>query len=136
MQESIFTKIINKQAPAVIVYEDDKNIAILSINPNSTGHTLVIPKIQIDEFTDVSEQVFLSSMALARKLSIVLKRVFKPNRIGLVIEGFAVAHLHIHLIPMNQIGDLDHNRAGSASMGELEKVGKQIRDAIDRNGLK
>jgi diadenosine tetraphosphate (Ap4A) HIT family hydrolase len=136
MQDSVFTKIINKQVPAVIIYEDDENIAILSINPNSTGHALVIPKVQVDEFTDASEQVFLSAMGLAQKLSKVLKRVFKPNRIGLVIEGLAVPHLHIHLIPMGQIGDLDHDKAGNASMEELEKVGKRIRDEIDKNGLK
>ncbi|MDP4038690.1 MAG: HIT family protein [bacterium] len=135
MKDSIFTKIINRELPAEIIYEDEQNIAILSINPHHNGHSLVISKVQVDEFQDLSEQDFLSTMSLVRKLAKVIKRVFKPARIGLVIEGFAVPHVHIHLIPINQPSDLDHTNAGSATMEQLSVVGQKIRDDIARNGL-
>lgn len=135
MQDSVFTKIIKRELPAEVIYEDDRNIAILTSGPHTDGHSLVIPKVQVDHFQDLDEADFLEIMSLVRKLAKVLKKVFGSKRIGLVIEGFAVPHVHIHLIPINQPRDLDDANAKSATPSQLKEVAGKIRDYINKNGF-
>ena len=100
MEESIFTKIINRQRPANIVFEDDQVIAFLDIAPRSRGHTLVVPKKQIDQLDDVDDQLYSHLMAVVHKLSQKIRKDLNPKRVGVLVYGLDVAHAHIHLIPL------------------------------------
>ena len=99
-EPSIFTKIINNEIPAHRIYEDDRVIAFLSIQPFSEGHTLVVPKKQIDQIWDTEPDDYDYLWQVTRKIALHLKTVMNAVRIGVVIKGFEVPHTHIHLIPI------------------------------------
>jgi histidine triad (HIT) family protein len=107
---SIFTKIINREIPGYIVAEDEKNIAILDINPLVEGHTLVIPKNEVDYYFDLSESDYESINRFSKKLATAIKSVIPCLRIGVAVVGLEVPHTHIHLIPLNSMGDINFNR--------------------------
>ncbi|MDB4984794.1 MAG: putative Histidine triad protein [Patescibacteria group bacterium] len=100
MNDCIFCKIISKEIPAHIVYEDDLTIAFLDRNPVQKGHLMVIPKNHTDEFQDMPPQDYEAVWNTVKKISSHLKRVFASPKIGVHVEGFGVAHTHIHLIPI------------------------------------
>jgi histidine triad (HIT) family protein len=107
MQEpSIFTRIINGEIPAHKIYEDDQVIAILDIHPMSEGHTLVIPKKQVDHIWDLDQNSYEYLWNISKKLAIRMREVINPTRVGVVVEGFGVPHAHIHLIPIYHGDDL------------------------------
>lgn len=97
---SIFTKIINGEIPCHKVYEDDKVLAFLDINPSSKGHTLVVPKQEIDHFDDLPEELYLHIMSIVQKLSKRIKEVYSPIRVGVMVFGTEVPHAHVHVIPL------------------------------------
>jgi len=102
MQEpSIFTRIINGEIPCHKVYEDDKVIAFLTINPVADGHTLVVPKVQVDQLWDLEADDYDYLWKTAQKIAIHLRTVMHVDRVGVVVKGFEVPHAHIHLIPVN-----------------------------------
>src|SRR5210317_1187488 len=103
---SIFTKIINREIPAHIVAEDDQNIAFLDINPLSEGHTLVIPKKEVDYLFDLDDETYLSLNLFAKKVALALKKV-TGKRIGTAVIGIEVPHAHIHLIPFKRMAELN-----------------------------
>jgi len=102
---SIFTKIINREIPGHIVHEDDSHIAILDINPNTKGHTLCIPKQEIDRIFDMPEEAYLSLMAFSRKVAIALEKAVPCERIGVSVIGLEVPHVHVHLLPLQSMED-------------------------------
>jgi histidine triad (HIT) family protein len=101
MQDSIFTKIIKNEIPAHIIYEDDKTIAILDVHPKQPGHTLVIPKIQIDQLWDLDPMYYQAVMATCQKVALRMRDVLEVARIGAIVEGVDVNHAHVHLVPFN-----------------------------------
>lgn len=102
MQEpSIFTRIINGEIPCHKIYEDDKVIAFLTINPVVAGHTLVVPKKQVDQLWDLETDDYDSLWEAAQKIAVHLRTVMNVDRVGVVVKGFEVPHAHIHLIPVN-----------------------------------
>jgi len=103
---SIFTKIINREIPAYIIAEDDSNIAFLDINPLSEGHTLVVPKKEIDYIFDLDEQTYTSLQLFAKKVSVALKK-YTNKRIGSTVIGIEVPHAHIHLIPFAKMSEMN-----------------------------
>ena len=103
---SIFTKIITRQIPAHIVAEDDQNIAFLDINPLSEGHTLVIPKKEVDYIFDLDDETYLSLNLFAKKVATALKKI-TGKRIGTAVIGIEVPHAHIHLIPFTRMAELN-----------------------------
>ena len=107
---SIFTKIIDREIPGYIVAEDENNIAILDINPLVKGHTLVIPKNEVDYYFDLSDQEYENLNRFTKKLAEAIKSVVPCLRIGVAIVGLEVPHTHIHLIPLNSMGDINFNR--------------------------
>ena len=114
MQElSIFSRIISGEIPAHKIYEDDKVIAILDIHPIYPGHTLVIPKIQVDHIWDLEAVDYDYLWQVCNKIANHIRKIINPPRVGVVVEGFGVPHCHIHLIPIYQSNDLkkpqDHN---------------------------
>lgn len=99
--DSIFTKIINGEIPAHRIYEDSNCIAILDIHPVQPGHTLVIPKEQVDQFCDMKSGDFATLMKTSHMLAVHLKRALGKTRVVVRIEGFDVPHAHVHLIPVD-----------------------------------
>jgi histidine triad (HIT) family protein len=102
MADSIFTKIINKEVPAYIIYEDDYSLAFLDIHPVQPGHVLVVPKKQIEQWLDLDEDTYLHLMQAVKIVGEQLKTVLSTKFVGLKIVGVDVAHVHVHLIPFNR----------------------------------
>jgi len=103
---SIFTKIINGEIPAHKVAEDDNFLAFLDIFPLQKGHTLVIPKVEVDKFFDLEDNVMADLMIFAKKVSKGIEKTFPCNRVGMVVIGLEVPHAHVHLIPINNMKDM------------------------------
>ena len=99
-EQSLFTKIINDEIPAHKVYEDDQVIAFLTIHPLSDGHTLVVPKKQVDQIWDLDADDYDYLWRTTQKIALHLRNTMKVDRVGVVIKGFEVPHAHIHLIPV------------------------------------
>lgn len=106
MEDSIFTKIINGEIPAHRIYEDDDFIVFLDVHPLTAGHTLVVPKVQVDHLWELDELTYQNLFALVRRVGTHLKATLAPPRVGVVVEGFGVPHVHVHLIPMQDGHDL------------------------------
>ncbi len=124
---SIFSKIINRQIPAHIVAEDNDNIAFLDINPLTVGHTLVIPKKEVDYFFDLDDEIYTSLNLFAKKVAIAIKQV-TGKRIGTAVIGLEVPHAHIHLIPFTQMSELNfENKKLRLTSEELAKTAEQIK---------
>jgi len=128
---SVFSKIIKREIPAYIVAEDDFNIAILDINPLVVGHTLVIPKKQIDYYFDLEEQDYLRVNNFVKKVAKAIAEVIPCLRIGVSIIGLEVPHTHIHLIPLNSMDDMNFSRAKlKLSQEEFEHTTQRIQEAF------
>ena len=104
---SIFSKIVNREIPAYIVAENDNFLAFLDLFPLMEGHTLVIPKLEIDYFFDLDDNLFNELNIFSKKVAIGLKRAIPCKRIGMTVIGLEVPHAHIHLIPINSINDMN-----------------------------
>lgn len=104
---SIFSKIAAGEIPSYRVAEDDKHYAFLDINPVAAGHTLVIPKHEVDYIFDLPEQEYNELMAFARKVAECMKMVMPCKRIGVAVMGLEVPHAHVHLLPINQESDMN-----------------------------
>ena len=128
---SIFTKIINRDIPAHIVAEDDDNIAFLDINPLSVGHTLVIPKTEVDYLFDLEDDTYSSLNLFAKKVAVAIKKVTN-KRIGTAVIGIEVPHAHIHLIPFTKMSELNFaNQKLRLLTEELAETASKIREAFD-----
>jgi histidine triad (HIT) family protein len=130
MQEpSIFTKIINGEIPAHRIYEDDRVIAFLTIQPFSPGHTLVVPKKQVDQVWDLEPNDYDYLWQTAKKIAVHLRDTMSVARVGVVVKGFDVPHAHIHLIPIphNVVVNLDpFPEPPMADNEQLSQIAKQI----------
>jgi len=120
---SIFTRIINKEIPAYIVAEDERYIAFLDINPLVMGHVLVVPKKEVDYIFDVDDDTLAGLILFAKKVSQAIKKAVPCKRIGVAVIGLEVPHTHIHLVPMNSMGDINFTRTKlNPSKEELSEV--------------
>lgn len=104
---SIFTKIINGEIPSYKIAEDEDFYAFLDINPNAKGHTLVIPKKEVDKLFDLDSEMYISLLQFAYKVAKALEKTIACNRIGMTVVGLEVPHAHIHLIPINRVSDIN-----------------------------
>ena len=108
---SIFTRIINRELPSYIVCEDKENIAFLDINPLRKGHTLIVPKLQVDNIFSLNENLYNSLFSFAKRVAINMKKKITCDRIGMSVVGLDVPHAHIHLIPINSFEDMNFNKS-------------------------
>lgn len=108
MNDSIFTKIIKGEIPCHKVYEDDKTLAFMDINPVQPGHVLVVPKVQIDHLWDLNEADYRALMATCQKVAQRIRAVLRPSRVGVQVVGLDVPHAHVHLIPFNTTEEFRH----------------------------
>jgi len=104
---TIFSKIIAGEIPSYKVYEDDKFFAFLDINPLAKGHTLLIPKIEVDYIFDLEDNLLSEMMVVAKKIAKAIEKAIPCQRIGVAVIGLEVPHCHIHLSPLNGLHDLD-----------------------------
>jgi histidine triad (HIT) family protein len=129
---SIFTRIINREIPAYIVAEDDRHIAFLDINPLVSGHTLVVPKQEIDYLFDLDQQAYTELQLFSKKVAEGLKKAIPCLRIGVAVVGLEVPHCHIHLIPMNSMDDMNFSRPKlNPSPEQLASVAKTVKEILD-----
>lgn len=132
---SVFTQIIEGQLPARFVWKDERCVAFLTIAPLRPGHTLVVPRAQIDHWLDVPADLLAHLMTVAQRIGRALQRAFQPTRVGLVIAGFEVPHVHLHLIPANDLRDLDFSRAErNPDPAALDAAAARIRAALRELG--
>lgn len=129
---SIFTRIINREIPGHIVAEDKNHIAILDINPLVSGHTLVVPKSEIDYLFDLEENAFIELQQFSKRVAKGLKKAIPCRRIGVAVIGLEVPHCHIHLVPMNSMDDINFSRPKLSPVPEeLSSIAESIRNEID-----
>jgi histidine triad (HIT) family protein len=107
---TIFTRIINGEIPCYKIAEDERYIAMLDINPLKAGHTLVVPKVEIDYLFDIDDETISGMIIFAKKIAIAIKSVVDCKRIGVVVIGLEVPHAHVHLIPMNSEADISFSK--------------------------
>lgn len=128
---SIFSKIINREIPAYIVAEDPHHIAFLDINPVAIGHTLVVPKKEVDYVFDLADDELSRLNLFAKKVAKALKEAVPCKRIGVAIIGLEVPHTHVHLVPLNSMGDINFSKPKlSPPKEELAAVAKKISENI------
>jgi len=128
---SIFTRIINGEIPCYKVAEDDRFIAFLDVRPLRPGHTLVVPKKEVDYIFDLDEDTFAGMMVFARKIALAMKEVIECRRIGVAVLGLEVPHAHIHLIPLIRETDmLFTNPRVPVTVEENKRLAKAIGDHV------
>lgn len=127
---SIFTKIINSDLPAYKVAETDDFIAFLDINPNSAGHTLCVPKIEVDKIFDLDESLYLGLMLFSRKVALGVRKTIECQRVGMTVIGLEVPHVHVHLIPLNSMEDARFTSKTALTAREFEDLAKAIASNI------
>lgn len=128
MEDSIFTKIINGDIPSHKIYEDDKTIAFLTIQPVREGHTLVVPKVQIDNYIDLPDDYYDATWRTVKKVAARLRDATGKERVGVVIKGIDVPHAHVHLIPFDRGESLKADGApGVVDANVLAEVAEKLR---------
>ena len=127
---SIFTKIINGEIPCYKIAEDENYLAFLDVNPNVKGHTLCIPKQEINKIFDMEEELYLGLMKFSRKVAKALEKTVPCKRIGLAVVGLEVPHAHVHLIPLHDMDDMRFQRKTSLTKEEFEALVKAIQSNL------
>ncbi|HLF60598.1 MAG TPA: HIT family protein [Acidimicrobiia bacterium] len=125
---TLFTKIIQGEIPASFVWKDELSVAFMSINPLRPGHTLVVPREEVDHWIDCPAPLREHLLDVARQIGQAQLKVYRPQRIGLVIAGLEVPHLHLHVVPINNAADLEFSWAAKDVETEaLEQAASSIR---------
>jgi len=132
---TIFTRIIEGELPGRFVWRDDVCVAFLSIAPLRPGHTLVVPRAEVDHWIDLDPDVNAHLMRVAQEIAVAQQRAFSPERVGLIIAGLEVPHVHLHVVPIDDMADLNFANADpSAGDDGLAAAAEQIRDALRAAG--
>ena len=129
MQDSIFTKIIKGEIPSHKIYEDERTIAFLTIQPFAPAHTLVVPKKQVDQIWDLDDDEYQNLMKVVKKVGLHLRKVAGSDRVGVTVKGFDVPHVHVHLVPINagEGVNLDQNDLPIADDAVLAAIAEKYR---------
>lgn len=133
---SLFTRIINGELPGRFVYQDDRAVAFLTIAPLKPGHTLVVPRQEVDHWIDLEPQLAAHLMQVARLVGRAIHAGFKPRKVAITILGLEVPHTHIHVVPINAEAEMHFERQDhSARPADLDKAAQVIRDELRRAGV-
>ncbi|MBQ4819767.1 HIT domain-containing protein [Aquimarina sp. MMG016] len=127
---TLFTKIVNGEIPSYKVAEDDKFFAFLDINPNAKGHTLCIPKKEEDKIFDLDEETYVELMRFSRKVAKALEKTIPCKRVGIAVVGLEVQHVHVHLIPLNDMKEMTFQHKVSMSQEEFETLTAEIQSNL------
>ena len=123
---TIFTKIVNGEIPCYKITEDENYLAFLDVNPNAKGHTLCIPKVEVNKLFDMDEDSYLGLMQFARKVANALEKTVSCKRIGMAVVGLEVPHAHVHLIPLNEMDEMRFQNKVKLAPEEFEALAKSI----------
>ena len=127
---TIFTKIINEEIPCFKIAEDEHFLAFLDVNPNAIGHTLCIPKKEVNKIFDLDDDLYLGLMAFSKKIAIALEKTIPCKRIGMSVIGLEVPHAHVHLIPLNTMNEIRFQDKVSLSHEEFEVLAIKIQNNL------
>ncbi len=123
---SIFTKIVNGEIPCYKIAETTDFLAFLDVNPNAIGHTLCIPKKEIDKIFDLNEETYLRLMQFSKKIAQALEKAIPCKRVGMAVIGLEVPHAHVHLIPLQEMDDMRFQKKVTLSKEDFERLVKKI----------
>jgi histidine triad (HIT) family protein len=123
---SIFTKIVNKEIPCYKIAEDENFLAFLDVNPNAKGHTLCIPKQEINKIFDMEDDLYLGLMQFSKKIAVALEKTVPCKRIGMSVIGLEVPHAHVHLIPLNDMDEMRFQNKVVLTQDEFEALAAGI----------
>lgn len=130
---SIFSRIINGEIPAWKVAESEHFLAFLDVNPLAKGHTLIVPKVETDYFFDLSDEEISGIMLFSKKVASALRSTLPCLRIGMSVIGLEVPHAHVHLVPLNNMGDINFSNSRlNLSAEEMKAIAASIRSAYDK----
>ena len=124
---SIFTKIINGEIPCYKIAEDENFLAFLDVNPNAKGHTLCIPKQEINKIFEMEDDLYVGLMHFSKKIAVALEKTVPCKRIGMAVVGLEVPHAHVHLIPLNEMDEMRFQNKVSLSKDEFEALAESIK---------
>lgn len=127
---SIFTKIVNGEIPCYKIAEDANFLAFLDVNPNAKGHTLCIPKQEIDQLFEIEDELYLDLMQFSKKIATALQKTVPCKRIGIAAIGLEVPHAHIHLIPLNEMDEMRFQNKVTMTKDEFEALAKEIQSNL------
>lgn len=126
---SIFSKIISGEIPCHKIHEDDKFIAFLDIMPVTKGHTLVVPKVEVDNIFDNDDETLAAMLPFAKKVAKAIEKSFVCDRVGISVIGLEVPHTHMHLMPINSLGDMDFTKGKlSLESNEMKRIAETIKE--------
>ncbi|QCX02213.1 HIT family protein [Aggregatimonas sangjinii] len=128
---TLFTKIINGEIPCYKIADDENYFAFLDINPNAKGHTLCIPKQETDKLMDLDEETYLGLMRFSRKIGKAIEAAVDCKRVGMTVIGLEVPHVHVHLIPLNEMKQATFQHKEQLTPTEFEEIAEKIRMAIE-----
>jgi histidine triad (HIT) family protein len=132
---SLFTKIIRGEVPGRFVWRDERAVGFLTIAPLRPGHTLVVPIEEIDHWLDVPPELMQHLTLVAQKIGQAIQRTFRPEKVGLMIAGLEVRHVHLHVVPIQSLGDLDFAKADTkAAPAALDAAAERLRAALREDG--
>lgn len=127
---TIFTKIINNEIPSYKIAETDDFLAFLDVNPNAIGHTLCIPKQEINKIFDIQDDLYLGLMSFSKKIAIALEKSIDCKRVGMAVIGLEVPHAHVHLIPLNTMDEMRFVNKVALTNEEFEKLVLKIQSNL------
>ncbi|MEI7583318.1 HIT family protein [Runella sp.] len=127
---SIFTRIVNGEIPCHKIAETEEFLAFLDVFPCAPGHTLVIPKQEIDYIFDLDDALYAGLMQFSKKVAAAVEQAVPCKRIGIAVIGLEVPHAHVHLIPMNSMADMNFNNKLKMSQDELAEIAEKIRKQL------
>ena len=133
---TVFTRIIEGELPGRFVWKDERCVAFLSITPLKAGHTLVVPREEVDHWLDLEEDLAVHLLNVSRSIGIALQKGFQPAKVGLLIAGLEVLHTHIHLVPIDGLHDLDFDRQErDPDPAKLDEAAGVIRRSLQALGF-
>ena len=133
---SVFTRIINGELPGRFVWTDDHCVALLAAAPLRPGHTLVVPRDEVDHWIDLPPELASHLMLVAQKVGRAIQSAFQPAKVGIAVVGLEVRHVHIHLVPIDSIGDMDFSRQDRApDPAMMDSAAERLREALGKLAL-
>jgi histidine triad (HIT) family protein len=133
---TIFSRIIDGELPGRFVWRDERCVAFLSINPLQPGHTLVVPKEEVDHWIDLDDDLAAHLVTVSKQIARAQQHLFSPAKVGLMIAGLEVPHVHLHVVPIRGVHDLDFANADPApAAAELDAAATALRSALGTDDL-
>jgi histidine triad (HIT) family protein len=131
---TIFTRIIEGELPGTFIWRDDVCVAFMSIAPIKTGHALVVPREEVDHWIDLDPEINVHMMRISQQIAAAAQAAFSPTRVGLMIAGLEVPHVHLHVLPIDGMQDMDFSNAGPSDPADLEAAAAKLRTELRAAG--